>query len=49
MERFGVSDCDNVHRRTDVDGMVNSSRRRGRFHVKPEENWLRPLSFIVFR
>ena len=40
--KLGESDSDNVHRRTGVGDMVSTSGAGGQFHVKPEENWLRP-------
>lgn len=36
--KLGESDSDNVHRWTDVGGMVSTSGAGGQFHVKPEEN-----------
>ena len=42
LDKLGKSDSDNVHRRTGVGDMVSTSGAEGRFHVKPEENWLRP-------
>ena len=42
LEIHGESDSDNVCLRTDVDGMAAFPGGWGRFHVKPEENRLRP-------
>lgn len=42
LDKLGESDSDNVHRWTDVVGMVAFPGGWGRFHVKPEENQLRP-------
>lgn len=42
LDKLGESDSDNMHRWTDVGNMVSTSGAEGRFHVKPEENWLRP-------
>lgn len=42
LDKLGESDSDNMHRRTDVGNMVSTSGAEGQFHVKPEENWLRP-------
>ena len=42
LDKLGESDSDNVHRRTGVGDMVSTSGAEGRFHVKPEENQLRP-------
>ena len=36
LDKLGESDSDNVHRRTDVVGMVAFPGGWGRFHVKPK-------------